>query len=155
VDQSNTPTDANKHQGLVDRLKGQATGQLSTQKDRASEGLTKLATAVRGTSQPFRDQKQDAIAEYVDKAATQIDRLASRIRERDLGSMVQDAERFARQRPALFASVAFTAGVLAARFLKSSAPHTGSWDRGGQARDYGSGQWRARESGYAPGTGGL
>jgi len=134
----------------MDKLKGQAAGQLASQKDRASEELGSIATAVRGTSKPLRDQKQDAIAEYVDKAATQIERFATRLRERDVQDIVNDAERFARQRPAVFVGAAFAAGVLAARFLKSSAPadYTGHRDRTGQG--YGADQLRAGGSSSSP-----
>jgi hypothetical protein len=134
----------------MEKLKGQAAGQLASQKDRASQGLGSIATAVRGTSKPLRDQKQEAIAEYVDKAATQIERFAARLRERDVQDIVHDAERFARQRPAIFAGAAFAAGVLAARFLKSSAPasYAGRGDRSGQA--YGANQFRTGGSSSSP-----
>jgi len=134
----------------MERLKGQAAGQLASQKDRASQGLGSIAAAVRGTSQPLRDQKQEAIADYVDKAAIQIDRFATRLRERDVQDIVHDAERFARARPAVFVGAAFTVGVLAARFLKSSAPANDTANRDRSGPEYGSGRLRAREKQQYP-----
>jgi hypothetical protein len=149
VDQLKTPSDSNRHRGVMDRLKGQAAGQLASQKDRASQGLGSIATAVRGASQPLRDQNHEGIAEYADKAATEIERFATRLRERDVQDIVHDAERFARERPAIFVGAAFAVGVLAARFLKSSAPgnYGGNRDRFGSR--YGSDQVRAHRSSYS------
>jgi hypothetical protein len=80
-----------------------------------------VAQAVRQSARPFRDNQQDTIAEYVEKAADQLEQFSTRLRERDLNELMNDAQRFARRQPALFIGVAFTAGLLGARFLKSSA----------------------------------
>jgi hypothetical protein len=106
---------------LVDRVRESATAQLSTQKDRATESLGTIARAVRDTSQPLRTHQQDTIAQYVEQAADQIDRFSARLRDRDVTELIDDAQQFARRQPALFVGAAFAAGVIAARFLKSSS----------------------------------
>lgn len=112
--------------GLMDRVRERATAQLSAQKDRATDGLGSVAQAVRQSTQHLRDNKQDAIAGYVDKAADQIDRVSAQLRTRDVGELVEEVQRFARRQPALFVGAAFALGVLGARFLKSSSDRASS-----------------------------
>ena len=107
--------------GLMDRVKDSATAQLSTQKSRATDGLGSLASTIRQSSQPFRDGQQDMIAQYVEKAADQLERLSTHLRDRDVSDLMDDAQRFARRQPAVFVGAAFAVGVVAARFLKSSS----------------------------------
>jgi hypothetical protein len=106
---------------LIDRVRDSATAQLSTQKERATSSLGSIARAVRDTSEPLRSNQQAAIAQYVEKAADQIDRFSNQLRDRDVNELIDDVQRFARRQPALFIGAAFAAGVLAARFLKSSS----------------------------------
>jgi hypothetical protein len=106
----------------MERVRDKATAQMSTQKDRASDGLTSIAQAVRQSTQPFRDNQQDTIATYIDKAADQLERFSTRLRDRDINEVMNDVQQFARRQPAIFIGASFAAGVLAARFLKSSAP---------------------------------
>ena len=106
--------------GMVDRVKQTAAAQLTTQKTRATDALGSVAAAIRQSSQPLRDNNQAMLADYAGKAADQLEQLSTRVRERDLTELMDDAKRFARRQPALFVGAAFAAGVLAARFLKSS-----------------------------------
>src|SRR5215210_1170890 len=62
--------------GILDKVRETATGQLASQKDRATDGLGSVAQFVRQSTQQLRDQKQDAIAAYVEQAADQIDHLS-------------------------------------------------------------------------------
>ena len=106
--------------GIADRVKEEATAQFSSQKARATDTLGSLATAIRQSSQPLRDNNQEMLAEYAAKAADQIDRFSSQLRESDMHRLMSDAKQFAHQRPAIFVGAAFAVGVIAARFLKSS-----------------------------------
>jgi hypothetical protein len=60
------------------------------------------------------------VADYVDKAAGGIDRWANELRQRDLTDTIRVVHDFARREPAVFLGLAFGAGALLARFLKSS-----------------------------------
>ena len=113
-----TPASA---RGVIDRVRSTATEQLSNQKNRATDRLGSVAHAVRQTTQPLRDNQQDVLAQYVEKAADQIERLSTQLRDKDVSELATEAQRFARRQPAVFLGAAFAAGVLAARFLKSSA----------------------------------
>lgn len=111
---------------LAGRVREQATNQLNTQKNKATDGLGSVASAVRGTSQRLRDEKHDTVARYVDQAANQIERFSNGLRQKDVADLMNDAQRFARERPALFVGSAFAAGLLGARFLKSSSERSGA-----------------------------
>jgi hypothetical protein len=122
--------------GMVDRVRQTAAAQLTTQKTRATEALGSVAAALRQSSQPLRDNNQVMLADYAGKAADQLEQFSTRFRERDLTELMDDVNRFARRQPALFVGAAFAAGVLAARFLKSS-PDGQRRFRSSEALDYG------------------
>jgi ElaB/YqjD/DUF883 family membrane-anchored ribosome-binding protein len=106
--------------GLMDQVRHGATSQLSTQKNRATDGIGTVAQAVRQASQQLRTQQHDTIAKYIDQAANQLEQFSTRLRDKDVGELVRDAQQFARRRPAVFIGSAFAIGMLGARFLKSS-----------------------------------
>jgi hypothetical protein len=116
------PSDSTKVQrGVMDRVKQSATAQLSSQKTRATDSLGSVATAVRESGRPLRDNQHPVMAEFVEGAAERLEQWSTRLRERDVNELVRDAQQFARQRPALFIGAAFAAGIATARFLKSSS----------------------------------
>ena len=121
MEQTTSTSSRDAAHGLLDKVRTGATAQLSTSKERATDGLGSLAQAVRQSTQPFRDNQQDTVAQYIEKAADQLDRFSTSLRERDINEIVDDVQRFARRQPALFIGAAFAAGMLAARFLKSSS----------------------------------
>ena len=127
--------DGGNSTGVVDRVRHTAAAQLTTQKTRATEALGSVAAAIRQSSQPLRDNNQATLADYAGTAADQLEQFATRLRERDLTELMDDAKRFARRRPAIFVGAAFAAGVLAARFLKSS-PDGQQRFRSSEALDY-------------------
>ena len=108
--------------GMVDRMKDRAAAQINSQKDRATDGLGTVAQAVRQSTQQLRDQHHETVASYVEQAADQIERLSQRLRQKDIGSLLGDAQQLARRQPALFIGSAFALGVICARILKSSPP---------------------------------
>jgi hypothetical protein len=103
------------------QLREKATAQLSSQKDRASEGLGTVASAVRQSTQHLRDRQHDTVAQYVEQAADQIDRFSTQLRSKDLNEIANDVKRFAKRQPAVFIGAAFVVGLIGARFLKSSS----------------------------------
>jgi hypothetical protein len=106
--------------GILDKVRETATDQLATQKDRATDGLGSVAQFVRQSTQQLRDQKQDAIAGYVEQVADQIERFSHSLREKDISELLDDAQQLARKQPAFFIGGAFVLGLVGARFLKSS-----------------------------------
>lgn len=112
----------NKAGEVVDQTKEQATNQVSTQKDRLADGLQNAAAMVLMSSDQLRQNNQEGIAQYTDQVAGKIDEFAIFLRERGLGDIASEVENYARREPVLFLGGAFTLGLLAARFLKSSKP---------------------------------
>jgi hypothetical protein len=138
-------SDKQSGNGIVGRIRDTAAAQLNSQKDKATQGLGTVASAVRESTQNLRSQQHDVAARYVEQAADQIERFSSRLREKDVMELLSDAQQLARRRPALFVGAAFALGLIGARFLKSSAPYS---DQGVMYRD------RSTESmgsvGYTP-----
>jgi hypothetical protein len=93
---------------------------LEGQKEKAVGQLNGLADAVRQTSRQLHERDQHGLADVVDQSAKRVDRLAGYLRDRDLGQLVDDVERYSRREPSLFVGGALALGFIAARFLKSS-----------------------------------
>lgn len=113
--------DTKNSAGIMGRVRNSANAQLTQQKDRATDGLGSVAQAVRQSTQQLREQQHDTIAQYIEQAADQLDKLSTRLKEKNINELVDDAQRFARQRPALFIGSAFAVGLIGSRFFKSSA----------------------------------
>ena len=115
-------TESEGQGGIAGKVRERAAAQLTTQKDRALDGLGGVAQAVRQTTQSLREQQHGTLAGYVEQAADQIERLSRNLKQKDIGELVSDAQRLARRQPALFVGSAFAIGLLGARFFKSSSP---------------------------------
>jgi hypothetical protein len=150
MEQTNsTTTDGATTRGVMDRVRESATSQLSSQKDRATDGLGSLARAVRQSTQSFRDNQQNTVANYVERAADQIEQFSTRLRERDVKDLLHDAQHFARRQPAMFIGAAFVLGVVAARFLKSSG-NNGQYGGGQEGRERRNGSSTSRNDNLDP-----
>ncbi|MDX1415807.1 MAG: hypothetical protein R3293_16540 [Candidatus Promineifilaceae bacterium] len=107
---------------LAEQAKVEAKSSLETQKEIAARELHGVASALRQTGSTLSEQDQTMFAQYSNRFADQVEQASSYLEEHDLEDLVQEAEDFARRQPELFIGGAFTLGLLAARFLKSSAP---------------------------------
>ena len=144
-------TSSGSSESIVGRVRDRATEQLNTQKNKATEGLGSVAHAVRDTTQRLRDENHDTVARFVEQAADQIERFSSGLKNKDVGELVNDAQRLARRQPALFVGGAFAVGLLSARFLKSSSPRDNDDSRYGYDRQYGATDYRT-STGYTGST---
>lgn len=133
----------------IDTVREQASSRVAMQKDRAAEGLGTVAQALRQTGSQLQDQDQQGLSNYMDSAASQIERFSSYLQNKEVGQMIDDVENLARRQPALFLGGAFVVGLLGARFLKSSRPqpqYTGRYMGGssmGMGGSYNTGYPRA------------
>ena len=137
---------------VVDKVKQQAGTQLDTQKGRVSETLGSVALAIRQTGTQLHEQDQGNVAQLTDKAAEQIERLSTYLRDADMRQITGELERFARRQPALFLGGALALGLFGARFLKSSSQQNQQDWEGyyGGMRDYSNtGMGGYSSSGYA------
>jgi hypothetical protein len=144
---------------LIDNVKQRANAQIDTQKSRATDTLGVIANAVRGTTEQLRSDRHDVLAQYIEGAANQLDRVSATLRNKDMNTLIADARQLARRQPALFIGGSLAAGLLAARFLKSSAranrqssPDDNTF-YSGREYAYGSGDAGAAERRYAQSTG--
>lgn len=113
---------ADDAKSMMEQAGQQAKSTVSEQKEQAANQLHGVAQALRQTSDQLREQDQGMFANYSNQAADQVERLSGYLQEREVSDLVHEAENFARRQPELFIGGAFTLGLLAARFLKSSAP---------------------------------
>lgn len=107
---------------MKERVKDSARTALDTRKENAAETLTDVAHALHRAADQLHEGHRDAIGEYADKAAQRVERFCSTLRDKDMESLVHDAEDLARSKPGFFLGGAVTLGFLAARFIKSSSP---------------------------------
>ena len=118
---------------LIDNVKQRANAEMDSQKSRATDTLGVIANAVRGTTTQLRNDQHDVVAQYIETAANQLDRVSTTLRNKDVNTLMADARQLARRQPALFIGGSFVLGLLAARFLKSSSRGDREW-----TREYGS-----------------
>src|SRR3712207_406720 len=114
---------------LANRGTEQAKSQLANQKHNASQRMVPIQSALRESAQQLRNQGQGQVGEYAEKAADQVERFSTYLRQTEVEEIMDEVRGFARRRPGLFLGSAAAIGFLATRFLKSSseeAPSAGT-----------------------------
>lgn len=113
---------------LSQQAKVEAKSSLRSQKDVVAQELSGAANALRHTSNTLREQDQSLFAQYSNQVADRVERASTYLQDHDVDDLVYEVEDFARRKPELFIGGAFTLGLLAARFLKSSTPSPENYD---------------------------
>ena len=121
MDSQGSGTTQDRGTGIADQLRTKASGALSEQKSRATQGLGSVVDAIRQTGRQLGDGNS-GMSGYVNNAADSLQRWTETLDRKDIGEIVEDVQRFGRRQPALFVGLTFGAGLLGARFLKSSRP---------------------------------
>ena len=103
-----------------DKVKEQGRTFLNEQKERVGSQIGTYSSAARRAAERLESESDTNLSSYISSAADQLDRLATRVQERDLGELIEDVEEMARRRPEVFYGGMFVAGLVAARFLKAS-----------------------------------
>lgn len=122
-----------------------AESKMEGRKNRVAEGVHTVGEALRLGAQELRQRGQTDDTEYVDRLASQADRVSELLQQRDTRTMARDVEDFARHNQALFLGGALALGVMGARFLKSSPQHDQQ-----DSRDDGRDPRRLRERTFEP-----
>jgi len=109
----------------IGQVKDKASSVLDEQKTNLASGAASVAESIRKVGENLGNSGENnqvaAIAgKYGENIAAQIEKFSSYIDEKELKELVRDVEQFARRNPLLFVGGAFTLGIFAARFLKSS-----------------------------------
>jgi len=117
---------------MASRAKEKGRSMFENQKESALGQVSSVAGAIRTTAHNLEGEGQGQTAHYVQMIADQLESIGGRLREKDLDSLVRDAEGLARRSPGTFLVGSVVAGFLLARFLKSSSENqqygTAEWD---------------------------
>jgi len=105
---------------LTQNVQEQATNYLGEQKGIAADRLEGVASALRNVGQEFNERDEGTLAHYTDGLAEQIERFSGSLRDREIGSLVDDARQLAYRQPEWFVAGALAVGFALGRFFKSS-----------------------------------
>jgi len=86
----------------------------------AAERLGGVAQVLRHAGQELAGNDQSTLAQYTDSLASQIDNFSNTLRDREIGSLLEDAKQLAYRQPEWFVAGALAAGFALGRFFKSS-----------------------------------
>lgn len=128
---------------MASRAKDKGRTMFEQQKESALGQVGSIAQAIRSTATNLQGEGQDQTAHYVQMIADQLESIGGRLRDKDLDTLVQDAQNLARRSPGTFIAGSVVAGFLLARFFKSSS------DRQAGYRGYGDEQQRVASAGEA------
>ena len=106
---------------LLGAVRDGATSLFEEQRRRAAGELGALGEVLRRSAQSINRTAGPTVAQYTDQAGRQITDFADTLSTRSLGQMANDVEDFARRWPLAFMAAAVGVGVMAGRFLISSA----------------------------------
>lgn len=104
----------------MDQAQQQAKSMLHEQKGRAADRLETVADALRQTGQHMKDQNEQGVGQYAERAADAVEQFSDRLRNKNVDELVYEAQDFARREPQWFLGGAVVAGIFLARFFKSS-----------------------------------
>jgi hypothetical protein len=109
-----------------DKVSERTRSSIEDKKAGMTGGLKSVADSIRVAGNELSKVNEtttitDYSARYAAMAADKLEGVAEYFDERDLRTIGQDVENYARRNPMIFVGAAFGLGLLAARFLKSSA----------------------------------
>ena len=104
---------------VKDAARQQAEGMFDQQKEVAANEAEKFASVFRKMAKEFDQQDQHYFSGYANNIARCTDGISQRLREKDLGTLMDQVQDYSRRQPAAFIGGAVAAGFLLARFLNS------------------------------------
>ena len=135
---------------VVNQVQQQASSQFNRQKETAASELSTVVNAVRRFGESLNNEGQGPIArmaaQYGDKAADGLDRVARYLHEQDPKRLLNDVQSFGRRQPALFIGGAFLFGLAGARIIKSSMDAASTSTNTGTQRSMNTGNTGTRSS---------
>jgi hypothetical protein len=108
---------------MASQAKERGKAMAARQKDAAAAQLDTVASAVRDTAGRMENGQSGQVGRYVGMAADRLESFGRQLREKDIDTLIEDAQGFARRSPVAFFGGSVVAGFLLARFLRSSAGH--------------------------------
>lgn len=119
--------------------------QLDARTTEVGSQARSLAAALRESGQRMQGES-GAAARLTSGAADRLERVGGYLERSRGDEMLQDVERFARERPWLVAGAAAAAGLVASRFLKASSERRFTRSTSGGQRVMDTDPWRAVEA---------
>lgn len=112
---------AREAKDLAGRAKEQGLSAMEKQKDAAAGQMDSVAHAFRSAASQLHDEDKSQAGRYVDMAARRLESFANDLRQKDMDTLLREAENIGRRAPATLFAGSLVAGFLLARFLKASA----------------------------------
>ncbi len=137
---------------VAGQAKDQARSMFETQKGQVTDQVSKISQALRQSGENLQAQNVGPAATVLNTAADRLDGFSSYIQGHNADQLVQEAGGFARRNSAVFLGGAFTLGLVAARFLKSSVPSSGSSGSRYGGQQYSGQQYGGQQYGRQYGT---
>lgn len=106
----------------AENLRSQAASFAEEQRDEAGNTVAAVAAALHAGVHSLESNGQPNMAGYWRSAATSVDQLADRVKNKPAGEALSEAEHYVQEQPGLGFGGAMLAGFMLARFLKSSSP---------------------------------
>lgn len=86
--------------------------------------LSAFGGALRAASDHLADSEQSAASQFMQEAASGLERLSSSLKEKPFGQVLEDVQAFGRQNPGTLLAGSVLAGLALGRFIKASPPGT-------------------------------
>jgi hypothetical protein len=100
---------------LLDQGRAQLKDQTITQQQKAAQGLTSLATELRGLADGTSQGAPGPARDLLQQASGMVEQLADKLQNREPGELLDEVRSFARRRPGMFLLGAAAAGVVLGR----------------------------------------
>jgi polyhydroxyalkanoate synthesis regulator phasin len=119
---------------LLDDTRSQIRSQADSQKALLADALGTLGRELQALVNGQPDQAGNT-GRYVEQAGNAVGNLAAQVRDRNVAGIVDDVQRFARRRPAVYLAAMAAAGFVAGRLARSTSDDRdrASTPGGGQA----------------------
>jgi hypothetical protein len=101
-------------------IRGRTASLISQQKNRAAEGIRKLARAITAMGQKLDDQDQKRLSDITIRTAAKVDDLGRSLREKEMEQLIGGIRRLGKEHPVLLWSGAFALGFVLARLIFSA-----------------------------------
>lgn len=113
-----------KAKEAAEQVKAQGKEQLDGYRDTAANEIEKVAQGVKAAAEELEGQDQTGLSHYVSDMAQSMVKLADNLRGKSVDQLFGEANRLARDNPALFITGSIALGFGLTRFARASSRHT-------------------------------
>lgn len=110
-----------KTQEASTAVKQEASKKLDENREKAASEIETLAHAARVAASDLKEQNHEGLSHYIIDMADQVTALAGGLRNKSIDDLMQEAQKIARNNPALFIAGGIAIGLGIARFAKASS----------------------------------